>query len=200
MRLLHFGFQEIIYDTSPFCIITLKLSQDLKETSPSISDFWRMCLRIHFGTSGALSYILKKKAFLKNLFESELKYTAVGHSVWRQRKIRRYYFKQLSVWALALYKVMMVLVHKIVLKPSGRAIPATHFLDCVSALLMIPTELLRSVSQLPALKEISWALCTSPFSLRACGSCKSDLFSNSFSPSQKLPSFPQPGLLHRSVF
>lgn len=66
MRLLHFGFQEIIYDTSPFCIITLKLSQDLKENSPSISDFWGMCLRIHFGTSGALSYILKKK---KKLFK-----------------------------------------------------------------------------------------------------------------------------------
>lgn len=87
---------------------------------------------------------------------------------------------------------MMVLVHKIVLKPSGQATPATHFLDCVSALLMIPNELLCSVSQLPALKETSRALCTSSFS---CGPCKSDLFSNSSSPSQKLPSFPQPGLV-----
>lgn len=96
------------------------------------------------------------------------------------------------MWALTLYKVMMVLVHKIVLKPSEQATPATHFLDCVSALLMIPNELLRSVSQLPALKETSRALCTSSFS---CGPCKSDLFSNSSSPSQKLPSFPQPGLV-----
>ena len=63
-------------------------------------------------------WVIKKKT-LKNSFESELKHTAVGRSVWRQRKTRRYYFKQLSVWALALYKIMTVLVHKTVLKPTG---------------------------------------------------------------------------------
>ena len=114
MRLLHFGFQEIIYDTSPFCIITLKLSQDLKENSPSISRFLGNVFENLFWYFWGTELLT-----LKNSFESELKHTAVGRSVWRQRKTRRYYFKQLSVWALALYKIMTVLVHKTVLKPTG---------------------------------------------------------------------------------
>lgn len=79
----------------------LKTMRRPKENSPSISDLWGSVWKSTFVLLGVLNWGGEKRLLKKS--GPELKYTAVGHTVRKLSKTRRYYFEQNWVCGYRLY-------------------------------------------------------------------------------------------------